>query len=75
MGFLTEKTVEAGGDGDVVGSLRQVIVVARIAELESFDGEADAEWEARGVEAVGGFHLHHLAVAIAKAQKERGFDI
>ncbi len=73
--FLTEKTVEAGGDGNIVGSLRQMIVVTRIAELESFDGEADAEREARGVEAVGGFHLHHLAVAIAKAQKERGFDI
>ena len=65
-----EKAVEAGRDRDIVGGLRQVVVVARIAQLEAFDGDAETKRETGGVEAVGSLHLDHLAVAIAHAEED-----
>ena len=44
--MLTEKAVEESGNGDEVRRLREVVVVARIADFNTLEVDAEAKGEA-----------------------------
>ena len=51
-----------------------MVIIAGLSQTEFLGFEADAEGKARSVEAVGGFHFNHLAVAVSQLEIERAFD-
>ena len=73
--MLTEKAVEGSGNGDEVGRLREVVVVAGIADFDALEVDAEAKGEAGEVESLGGTHLHHLTVVVAYCGKESLVDV
>ena len=72
--FLHE-TLYVCCDGEIVGSLHKVVVVAGIGELETFDAQTEAVGEAAGVETCGGLHFAHLSEVVAETQEERLADV
>ena len=51
-----------------------MVIIAGVSQTEFLGFESDAEGEARCVEAVCGFHLNHLPIAVSQLEVERAFD-